>query len=1296
VPSTNEGNKYILLSNNEYVLGKYFTNVKEGLTTCDNDLNCETVEKDDISPSKITEGIYINGAKALSLIRCTENKEEEVLKSVTCKTFDASTYSYYINHKDINSKSNLIYCNNEKCEEQDGYGVSGITIKTYLNGDDKEKRIIECESGIGCKEVNASGYYIDNSIGGMGLLYCISKRNCIKTDGINRVVYISGDDDGNRLIRCNINDCEITGELGEVLSVTSVNFAEMKKKFYLNGNNDGDRIITAVSEDVENEDGTGIRKIYKWGFPEEKLAKNYAIFVNSNGNGNENAIIHCASETICTEITPESNTKRYLDVTDSKEIIYDVDAWSKSDNIVGNYVIDKSTSEILTANNSGSLVLCTNDSSRYSCEIKSDGNHFYVDSNNNLIVNNNNIFSIIESSSLAKGYYYNSDDDIILCNGVTCTTFPTRVAECTNTNVGKITESKELCIGKDGDNEVSKSLTESKTYILKLGSFAGISSGNILIKVSNNKIVQEINENGYYLVKKYERSLVTGSEEGELYLCTSGLCTLQSTVLQANEPKKYYPNSDKTAADTIICERTIEDETATTPKYINKCTFNNKKPTESYCTKSNKLYSCINGCVNAGNSTSTDCYTLTPKDGYYLPYELNGLINCRSGTCNLLTKKNNLKSGYYPSQDNSNPLVVCNYSNDEIRCEYENSIEEGYYIQGDSTLVYCKNNTCKEENVENTLTPVFYINGEKDQAIIQCIGSGVNLKCTFISKPLEGWYNKKNNEGLIKCETSSNGSINCKETLAPNAGFFINRGYSEYYNSWDYLIYCKSNNVCDNTIATTRKSYYVNGENNKLIYCNDNKKCVFENGNGWYKGSGETFNSIIHCINNKCTSYEIDKVKKGYYLNSDIRTMNKPLMEVSGTVSLVNTIAESGWYLNADISDSKKIIECVKGQTAPICEGKALANSCGGSNNGKFIDDNGDKKIKLTETQIILNTFNGGTFSWITEKSGVTVFEVEDNTVKQKFYDGYHYDSDSKKLYFCSSKGSKLCEEETKITPGYYINYTPKKIIKCTGIGKCRILDEREVKYDLSNPNPCIKNNVIEKSSNIKMCLYNKSSTEIEEKDMSSISNEYIYALENRNYNFPRAKGVAQFRYFLADVSKYFIKYSSTINEVSACGEADKESSKVCLKDNKLVYVKDLITTTNLNGSGNIAINSSEIYKPIEYDADTNNGYYIYKYEKRISTTGSEVDNNVLNTVIIPMNENRRSYKLECKIRGICIEREIAKEPVLGYELENGILKSKTRNEDKSTEVSTKIMPGTYMIYNGNDNSYGITCKYDA
>ncbi|ORY35296.1 scaffoldin [Neocallimastix californiae] len=1231
---------------------------------------------------------YINGIEDLSLIKCSKTKDDEDNEVISCETVgDVVKYGYYNSH----DESKYIYCNNERCTEQ-----APDVEKSFINSDGTSKKfIISCaeDSGIKCKEVEAKDYYLDSSLTeGWNLLKC-DENGCTKVEGVNRGVYIS--DNGKKLISCGVTgtDKKHACSVVKVDSPTGEN-----QKYYLNGDSDaGNPIITSIKDEEPAAAKKKRADKFKWASMTEK-PKADDIFINGNADTNKYkyGLILC-SENDCTEIE-DTNGKSYISINNG-EIIKCTTKCDKDSSFLrageasgttNNFVIDKSTAQIMTTG-SGALVICTSDGSKWTCESKSGGNTYYTNSFDTvkLLVATDSTYTIKSAEDMGEnGYFINNDDDVYQCDGSTCLALSSYEENCASDKNGLMTKSGEVCLEHTNDSDKKASRNSNKLYIFKSNGFPGTTNGDLIMIYASEKKIVEVKptSDAYYLIGE-DLYPVTSDELGTVYKYTASSKSLQKLNPQVTT---YYPNSDE----------------STVKKYQNikfECKLSQRSGDDVYCLKTGSNGKvALNSCEKNCDGT---CYEITHKAGYYLPYEKSFLIDCSSG-CRV---NNNLSEGYYKSEDAANTLIRCNKSAEGYRCEYEPIINNGYYIGASKNLIKCTDGTCEEVN---DATKGRYVSAESGKALTYCTGQNKNLICTSDSKPAIGYYlngDKKVNP-LIICTSDSSGKVTCSDIAIPNKGYFINSAYKSTTDADDdkYLIDCSDGKLCK--LATPyAKGYYVNGVNKQLIYCKSVDDCSEYEGKGWYL-EGNVDTPPIYC-DGTCSNKSIDELKKGFYINGDTNT-NKiyPLYENNNgkfeTYPKGNDDKFTGWYINAgSTSSNDKILECVDG-IIRNCTPKAVATDCV---NGKFFENGGVIKWCINNNEVNLlaagestryvyaNISSKNLFSWISDTTGYLKFEISENYVKQNKINGYSYDKDNDQLYYCNGFGSGVCNllKSSEITPGYYINYSDNAIIIC-GKDKdslCTNVNKESLKgSDAKNKYDVIIGNDNKKSTfdNLYLC---SASTDQDPVIMSKVTSETLYALPNyKTKEFPKPKGESYARYILVDVNKYYVKFRENIEEVPKCtndeSNDDIDENKVCLNDGKLYYVKTQ-KAVGYSSTANIPVNTSYIKKEIEYDADTNSGYFEY--------TGDET-NNILNKVYIKKIDNTRTeFKYECPIKGVCIRREKAKEPILGYQLENGIPVEKVRGEN-SKEVSKKFMPGIYIKHDGikRDTKEVISCSYNS
>jgi len=1279
LPKKNENNKYVV---DGKVLGKYFTNSNKGLITCsggNGDGTCDEIAHDKVDTGHIDPGIYLDGSKDLSFIKCEityDAEDNTTIDAYPCKVIDSNKYAYYRSFE-----KKLIYCNNSECIE--------VADKTgpisFLNGDtESKKRIIYCDgsSASTCEEVEGSNYYVDTSNPeGMNLLSCTSD-SCTRVEGQHRGIYIS--DEGKRLIKCtNDGGCVF---IVETETTASSAIAE-GDHYYINGA-DSHTVITIVAKPEEESAASRKRAAgdFIWGTIDPKQ---YDIFLNDNVEGSgsqQHYFIYCNNDSsnsvVCSEIMASSTdgTDEFIDINNAK-------IYSKSTNYIGSPIVEgiyklvnKDTGKIVTnTNETGSLVECTYDSSASPTTVciykTSDLKNYYI-SDNSLIINNNNNFIIKPAASMGKGYYINDANDIIQCNGSNPCSPYTLDTECTTAKIGTIS-SDGLCIGDD--KKVSISTTQ--TYIINSGAsgFPGLVSSIIMINVDNNKIVAvDVGSTVlYYLVDSSEFT-ISSSDSGNVYSCTNSVCS----NIQASSNGKVYPNANTANSSSYPYIKCDKEEGATEVT----CKYYKLTGTSYYCLKGIKLNSCIVD-ASSGSTSPCDgnqCIELTPKDGYYLPYKKDKLISCTNSNCN---NPSGIKPGYYVSKDASNTLINCSSSTGSIRCDYvsNDKVNDGYYI-GSTKLIKCDNKVCSE--IES-IKAGWYVSGEPGKAIINCTLTSI-ASCTSYVKPAVGWYKNAISEtkALIYCQNSKSGDkITCNEMTPPNEGYYIDAAEE----STTQLLSVNSNIV---TFTGSSGKYYVSGEDKQLIYCTA-EKCfkIIPKPNYWYLP--QSTKGVIGCTSDGCVEYNLKELTKGYYLNGDEFSNNPLILIVDNDNRNVVDSYKNGWYINAGSTElNNKIIQCVNSDI-PTCELKAAvtAENCSSSStNGKFIVDSSgvlswcinQKQQNLldpnetTPREVFGKITGANFFSWIPENSGEVKFSIEKNSILQVFIDGYYFYKSENTLYKCIGWGSGICSPENDVVAGFYVNYEngngKSQLIRCRDDATvlCRV-NEYVENADQTKCDTSMYNVILKDSNTVAICKDENKSNAVPLKDMTI---DYIYAIPNKG--FPDV--LQSKRYLLVNASKYSVTKREIIEEIGNCNDivADPSTPElVCLKDGfiRKASAKD----TKLSGS--IKVNKSNIKAEPKYDYDTNNGYFYY-------------DGGVLKKVFIKQSENKVDFKFECDIGSVCVRRKMGEEPIVCYQFDKGILKAQKKSESSPSAVTSKIMPGTYVICN--DKTKAIKCRSEG
>eukprot|EP00833_Pecoramyces_ruminatium_P012889 jgi/Orpsp1_1/1186921/evm.model.d7180000054122.1 len=1236
----------------EYEEGTFLSTTKGKIITC-SEKACSETDPDDT--------LYINKAKKLSLIKCTTTEN-------SCETMDANSNSYYL--KKASEPSGLILCESEVCTNKndiaDGY---------YLNGEDT-KTVISCSNNSCSKIDKPENYYIDASISDKkGLIYCTGEA-CQKLSGLSRFVYISGVSGAQKLIVCSSDKC--------------VEKSATDGDYYINGGNGkNEKPLIECKEGKCQEYTPAANTLY------------ITLYINSNGNVDKktNAIIRCTTNNnaiSCDEISTDF-TKKLISISDASIISYTGSSFRKSEigkTTAGYYLINKETSEVLTSNLlSGSLVNCRNtapidQTAKYECESISSGySNFYIGNDDKLIQYSGSKLSFVEK--IEDGYYINSQTDIIQCYREKCWNYKTTVPDCNSADYLGVMIGNKLCVkiaGKDSQDPLN---TTASKYILYLSAnvisngkptesgFEGNVANFYLISADSTKIIiVRPSSSEYYLADTKSTATVTSpsnklitsiNKDGDLYECKSDGCTKNPIPNDGKE--HFYPNDDVNTYSTfanIICQNTTcMGKAAGSDDYY--CLY-----TENITEYQNKLSVCKTGtgCPTKEEEIKANCNVQKHKNGFYFSKADNTyLIDCKEDKCK---KNKDIKVGYYVSQDIKKPLIQCVNSLGVVRCTTDVTINNGkYYIKEGSSLIKCDNGVCSDvikcdngvcSDVDE-FNQGWYVSGESGMVLTYCGSS----KCTADSKPLTGWYINNTGKNLIKC-TSTNGVISCSENEILNTGYYLNAGES------GKLIKCVKGDGCTSEDIKA-SSYYVNGEDNHLIYCDKdpNPKCnslkFNRNNKLWYLSTTGT--SLIGCNKSKgCVEYETPATK-GYYMNGDTNTSYYPLIKWDGTkFVLSDDTLINGWYVNGDESseNAEKIIKC---SSANSCEYKSVKTQvCSTSISAEFTMARGSLEWCNTDgNPISLNSDIKSTVIVSYKKNDVVPgVNLPENTkeayalveytskyvIRTKDIDGYKLDNN--KLYYCPKDKNGVCTIVKDIKAGLYLEYINKKVIEC---------DSENCTSVTLNSETCNDSNVIYSESEFKLCkMKDENSDKI---SMGKMNIDLLYAL--RRISFPGANG----RYFMATVNKYYIKLEKEIDEVPKCDEGVKT---VCLIGDNIK--EGYSATTNLEGD-NTEINMNYIVKKITYDYDTNNGYFIY-------------DNGELSKVYISKDEKT---KYECNIGGICIENEKPAPPITSYKLsDDGVLQSVSKdtlnnNSEETSVVETAIKEGAYKY----DNERMIDCN---
>jgi len=870
---------------------------------------------------------------------------------------------------------------------------------------------------------------------------------------------------------------------------------------------------------------------------------------------------------------------------------------------------------------------------------------YYLNGINPTNIIKNNYNDPIFVNSPIEGYYINSNDNVIACDGSRCYIY-NDYEECNINKIGSINNNLELC-GKyesNSGNEIKIDGTSNGKFMVEIsrGMFPGNLEGSYLLNFSNNVITPIFNEDDvttYYLVSD---SLTLVSEinmKGTLYKCQGS----EACVIENSEGS--YPYSDINTVNkftNISCNK-INGKLECEPG-VNKKTEN-----EVYCLSKQEnsyLYICNENCSHVDDN-NTPCRKEIANIGYYIPYYDNQLIECTDfNKCNNDTS---VKSGYYKSGILNQPLIQCTDLLNKKLCSYT-QVNNGFYLSDiNGFLLKCYDGICSLKNISDQYNNDesyvgYYMSGNDDGALITCKKSTNTIICSLISTPKEGWYvngdpdKMETGNILIKCQSlsSSNYQISCSESRSLNEGYVINVA------SENKLINCITGKLED----INDGYYYINGENEKLMYCIKNNDIYgdlyecnnvsLDNTRSWFKinpynplieiDDGEINDDdkkIIICTKYKvCSYYTVDQMKKGHYLNSDVLSKNKsyPLIYNDGIKFIVKVASSRGWYINADINaeTNEKIIAC---KSRYSCEKRPIRDKqCSVYLNGEFTTFyenikwcNGRNEISLPVDKnknyniyIQNNSDNLIPGLNIKENKNKAIFKLNvssESILQITDEEGYSYDNS--KLYFCNDKYYGKCEK-VEIKPGLYFNYKNiENVIKCDSNQECQVIDYSEkiesndkYKYNCSNSNIIYyEDDNGEGDVNNKYLKLCNGNSDSKSQTLSNININSIYALRaNLENEFPGATS----RYILVNVNKYSIKFKRDISEISS--ECPSESSinkndlRYCLKNEKLYSYTNVFSPVIYKE--NLKINSlnKRVDDKIIYDYYTNDGFFIYQY----------------------------------------------------------------------------------------------------
>jgi len=1160
-------------------------------------------------------------------------------------------------------------------------------------------KVIECkkqdDNTTKCKSMKGKNYYIDNSKGkeSLSLIKC-SNNNCKLVTGIGRMSYLHNN--GEKIITCSNKYCYYNDDAN-------------KEKYFINYDNEKAKTYQIIKYDKDEN---------VW---ENISINNNDIFINGNNEDNlVNSIIYCYNESSCEERNSYNNAK-YININRKKTIECKDDNCDEYDITQENaYLINKYL-EVINSNEKNSELVVFKKNSHGIIEYASPSLKYYINGNGESIIQNkNNEISIIQKNSLEKGYYINNSENIIVFNGNQCEIYNNNnnnISSCKG-NRGLLINGNKVCIGYDNQNSKDIYASTNGIYIITVdrNKFPGINGVSyILIEINSDKItIKNSSSTVYYLVDNTNGKIISNKEiEGELYKCgSSGICE------NITDKTGTYPNDDLTTYEKyqkIVCKN-------------NKCVGKAKGINDIYCLKGTELYTCDN--KSCDNISEENCYREIHKSGNYLSETDDPkIINCTVDKCEYME---DVKKGNYDSEDKSQPLIRCEKPVDKMICVYDKP-RNGYFISGGGEfLIKCSKFICtaykqnnkklkRRDSEENEIKiKNWYISGENDGLIYCDYDKDESEKCVSYDNPQDGWYIRGNDYDdynsmylLIYCKNN-----NCVEKDSINEGYYINSGYVyDYVNSvylYDDKPFIKCDNISCVSVDVCPMNYYVNAEDDKIIYCNENKNCNKLNSvnNGWYISKigddCDSTSTLIKCNEESCVLKQFDMLNKGYYLNSDSNTnMYYPLIIKNVEKKKFENASDvvNGYYINSDNEANKmeKIIQCTNSTSCNYMTKEINTVKCNESINGEFTIENSIIKwcnnnesvfSKSEEyTKIIefsKNNFIPGVVKPKDKDTSYVLLSINENYLVQYKSDGYILQNGL--LYFCDINNEGLCEhiENEEINNGYYINHKEKTIIECNKnlniICKYKTLSKDYIDCsedqcsDYKNDNKsinCKNDNIfIDENSNIQLCLSddskNSNSLKLEE-----VTNEKLYSLKSKSF-----LDLVESRYMIVKVSKYSIIYIDNIEEIENCENATEalDKNQVCLyNDNKSIKLKYVESSSDLS-SGIHEINSYNVLKKISSNYDTNNGYYIYKCEYSLECQ--------LITAYVLID----SIKYKCDINDLCLEKEISKFEAVGYQITESGLLAIINKENSKEIVETRIRNGIY-IKNDGDIENIILCE---
>jgi len=797
-----------------------------------------------------------------------------------------------------------------------------------------------------------------------------------------------------------------------------------------------------------------------------------------------NNVIKCTGTTACTEVDKNISSipLYYLNSGSDKKLkplIRCVNGTCATINIAKGYYLN-------SANNGLINCLTTTTCSKVTqiLEFK-----YYInngDNTNLLITCTNNVCSTLTAS---VGYYIDgSNDNLIYCkNPYVCSKMAKNTLSISKyyINNGGDKDSKPLIDCVNGSCTTTKA---SKGYY--------VDGANDLIYCENDSVCNKMMKNTSSLSKHY---LNAGGDKASnpMIKCIKTGCTTLLAVAG------YYLDGEKrliNCENSTVCHEVSINTSATPELYTDNGSDRDPK----------SLIKCVNGTCKILSSV-----------GYHLD-EAKDLFYCTNiNTCEKVDKNTSSTHIYYlnSSEDmDVKPLISCA----KRSCETITASVGGYFTDSTNNLIYCESETvCYEVAKNPSTTPKYYINNNDDYEnypLIRC----TNSNCKTIGAS-EGYSMDGENIWVIHCFVETvymEKSTLCKKVDKNQdivSIYYLNNGIDKATNP---LIQC-AENECETIQA--KIGYYINTENNNLIYCDQKTRCTKGEINEgqtskYYLNNDERSNPLIKCAEGSCSAIE---GSTGYYINSDI---NSSLIYCSGKSTCSqgeeNDTPISKYYFNNG-DDKKPLIEC----TSHTCT--TISTTSGGYINGvnnnviycindtecaeenliesttisKYYVNNGSNK---NNTPLIICDANGCQFSTASiggyingqQDQGGAIYCESTTSCSEANLDGEYYylnksnDSNANPLIKCNDS---ICSTTTS-SSGYFVDGA-SSLIYCSSDVKCSIKNTpSKSTYYLNNG---------EKSSLIECIVGGGCSS----KDaaigyyISEVNNKLIYCGYNNNPN---------------------------------------------------------------------------------------------------------------------------------------------------------------------------------------------------